>query len=47
MLRNIRVKRGHWRGHMPPNRADNATALKTDGKERAISIRSRKYPGAA
>jgi type 1 glutamine amidotransferase len=47
MLRNIRVKRGHWRGHMPPNRADNATALKTDGKERTISIRSRKYPGAA
>jgi hypothetical protein len=47
MLRNIRVKRGHWRGHMPLNRGDDATALEMDGKGRAIFIRSRKYPGAA
>ena len=26
---------------------DDATASETDGKGRAISIRSRKYPGAA
>ena len=28
-------------------RGDDATACETDGKGRAISIRSRKYPGAA
>ena len=28
---------------MPPNRSDDATALETDGKGRANSIRSRKY----